>query len=67
VRRNRRKAQRVRRMNGNLQLRVAGESLGSHRDLGWRKFPGINSGDLFKCGNKEGVDLEKRRLGKAED
>jgi hypothetical protein len=49
VGRERREALRVWKMNGILQLsRVEswGKSLGSLRDLGWKKFPGVNSSHL---------------------
>lgn len=49
VGKDRREAQRPKRMKGNLQLMtpcVEGKSLGGPRDLGWGRLPGISVGDF---------------------
>lgn len=54
----RREAQRVRRMTGNVQLQGIGEPLESPRGLGWEKLPGFNGGDL-PYPNSGDMELEK--------
>jgi hypothetical protein len=48
MRRNKRKAQKAKRMNGNMQLlRLGGGgALESLRDLGCKRLPGLNGGDI---------------------
>lgn len=46
MRTDRRKGQKARRMNGNLQLSRVGASLGRARDLEWRRLSRVYGDDL---------------------